>query len=342
MHNAPWLAALVVLVGGFMEGSFAVPMQLARRWAWENIWMAYSIVGLLLIPWAAVRLTVPNTLHLYQSIPGLTLIVTALFGFGWGIANVLFGVAVPIVGMAISFAVVVGMSASLGSLIPLLLSHPGQLLESSGLTIVCGVILACLGIAMLATAGKSREKAKLKSTSAEPKSQTRTSIGFVICIVAGFLAPLLNFSYVFGSEIKKRAILQGATASQAANAIWMVALAGGFISNGGYSVFLLTRNKTWSKFLGKGALSQWGLCCAMGILWTGGLLLYGYGAGKLGDLGASIGWPIFQASIIVFSSVFGIAMGEWRNAERRAARLNYLGLIFLVLSVVVLSMGNRA
>jgi 2-keto-myo-inositol isomerase len=37
-----------------------------------------------------------------------------LFGFGWGVANMLFGLSVPRAGMALSFAIVVGMSASSG------------------------------------------------------------------------------------------------------------------------------------------------------------------------------------------------------------------------------------
>jgi L-rhamnose-H+ transport protein len=341
MHNVIWFAAVVVLIGGLMQGSFAVPMRLARRWTWENTWMVYSIVGLLLIPWAAARITIANALHLYQSVSSLTLIETGLFGLGWGIANVLFGVAVPIVGMAVSFAVVVGMSASLGSVVPLLLSHASHLIEPAGLTILAGVILACFGVTLLGAAGRSREIAEVKSTRMEPGSQTRITIGFVLCVLAGFLAPMLNFSFAFGSEIRDNAIRMGAPASQAVNAIWVVALAGGFISNGGYCAVLLTKNKTWSRFWERGALSQCGLSFAMGILWTGGLLLYGWGASNLGALGPSIGWPIFQASIIVISSVLGIAMGEWKNAKRRTMRINYLGLAVLVLSIATLSLGNR-
>jgi hypothetical protein len=55
---------------------------------------------------------------------------------------------------------------------------------------------------------------------------------------------MLNFSFAFGSEVQASAIRLGAHPASATNAIWALALLGGFISNGGYCVFKLTRNKT--------------------------------------------------------------------------------------------------
>ncbi|HLJ89958.1 MAG TPA: L-rhamnose/proton symporter RhaT, partial [Candidatus Angelobacter sp.] len=103
------LAILLVLIGGAMEGSFALPMQRTQRWAWENVWLIYSVVGLIVIPWIAAWITVPHLFLVYHQVAGRTLFMAALFGFGWGIANVLFGLALPLVGMAITFAVIVGM-----------------------------------------------------------------------------------------------------------------------------------------------------------------------------------------------------------------------------------------
>src|ERR1035441_7895232 len=125
---SPFLLAIAaVILGGAMEGSFALPMKFMRRWAWENIWFGYSAVGLLVIPWLSAGLFVPQVAAVYRACNWTTLLVSLLFGFGWGIANVLFGLAVPLIGMATSFAVVVGMSAALGSLIPLIVVAPSRI-----------------------------------------------------------------------------------------------------------------------------------------------------------------------------------------------------------------------
>lgn len=341
MTETVWLAIFLVLIGGAMEGSFALPMQRTKRWAWENVWLIYSVVGLIIIPWIAAWMTIPHLSLVYHQVAGQTLFIAALFGFGWGIANVLFGLALPLVGMAITFAVIVGMSAALGSFIPLLLSHRNRLFQPSGLLIMAGVALALVGVVLLGAAGKARERQKSdKSAASTDSSSARATLGLILCVIAGFLAPMLNFSFAFGSAISSRAIQQGAAPSQAANAIWAISLAGGFVSNGGYSIVRLFKDHTWARMTAAGTLSHYALSSLMGVLWTVGLLLYGWGASSLGSLGASVGWPVFQATIVLVSSALGIAAGEWLHVEKRTFRLNIAGLALLIFSIVVLSFGS--
>jgi L-rhamnose-H+ transport protein len=139
----------------------------------------------------------------------------------------------------------------------------------------------------------------------------------------------------------EEAVHQGAAPAQAANAIWVVALAGGFVSNGGYCVFRLNWSGTWLNFGRACSVSEYVLSSLMGILFTGGLLLYGWGVTGLGDLGAAIGWPLFQATMILFSSGLGIAMGEWRTVEPRIFRTNSFGLAIVLAAIIILSIGNR-
>ena len=335
------MAVLAVILGGMMQGSFALPMRLERSWSWENIWIVYSFFGLLVIPWAVAQATVPSLLVIYSSVSASALASTVLFGFAWGVANVLFGLSVPKAGMALSFAIVVGMSASLGSLIPLIVSNPERLIKPSGLLVLGGVALTLLGVFLLGSAGRAQEKARANTNISVTRPQKAITAGLVLCVIAGVLAPMLNFSFAFGSEIIERASERGVTPGRAVNAIWALALAGGFLSNVGYCVVLLTRNKSWSRFLEIRAPSNWGLSALMGILWTCGILLYGWGASLLGELGPSIGWPVFQATIVVTSSAVGFYLGEWDNAEPGTMKMNGIGLAVLASSIVVLSIGNR-
>ena len=53
----------LALFSGTLDGSMAFPMQFASRWRWENIWLVYSIFGMLLIPWIVASLTLANFLE---------------------------------------------------------------------------------------------------------------------------------------------------------------------------------------------------------------------------------------------------------------------------------------
>jgi L-rhamnose-H+ transport protein len=153
--------------------------------------------------------------------PARTLWITALFGFGWGVANVLFGLSVALIGMALTFAIVGGMSAAFGSLIPLVLLTPDRLGTARGRMILFGVALTTGGVAALGTAGRIRERAR--RTAGSPQS---LRLGLLLYIISGVLAPMLNFSFAFGSVIAANAVNQGATTGNAANAIWSIGLFG--------------------------------------------------------------------------------------------------------------------
>jgi L-rhamnose-H+ transport protein len=51
-------------------------------------------------------------------------------------------------------------------------------------------------------------------------------------------------------------------------------------------------------------------------------------------------WTLHMASIIIFSSLWGIALHEWRGASRRALRLLTLSLATLVGSTIIVGYGN--
>jgi L-rhamnose-H+ transport protein len=329
---------LEIIAGGIMGGSFAVGMKYAHRWAWENIWLVYSVVGLLLLPAAIATLTIPHLAAVYQSVPSQILVTTALFGFGWGVANVLCGLAFPRIGIALAVAIVVGLSASLGSLIPLIFLAPAKLGQLSGICVVVGVCFALLGIGLLGWARRKREKVQ---DSGRPTSQADTKIGLILCVSAGLLAPMLNFSFAFGSRISTSAVAQGASVQSAVNAIWLLALFGGFISNAGYCVLLLVQKKTAGNFFVAGTLSHWALAASMGILWTVGLFCYGWGANLLGDMKAIVGWPVFQTVTILASTGVGVASGEWRGAPRWFVRTSCIAIVILLVAIIFISAGNN-
>ena len=55
-----WLGAAIIFLGGAMNGSFALPMKYAKAWRWENTWLIYAVVALLISPWALACGFVPH------------------------------------------------------------------------------------------------------------------------------------------------------------------------------------------------------------------------------------------------------------------------------------------
>ena len=326
----------LVLLGGMSTGCFPLPMKFVKNWKWENIWLLYSLVGLLALPWLVAFATVSDLLSVYRATSIYTLSLTMLFGLLWGVGNVLFGEAVAMVGVALTFAIVGGLAASIGSLIPLILLRPDRLMTPSGMIIILGVLMTVTGVAILGVAGRRREKRM-----SQKAASGSVLLGISLCVASGVFGAMLNFSFAFGASIADEAVRRGTAPSNGSYAGWAIALLGGLVSNGGYAILKLVRNRTWRQFWQPGTGRAYCLSASMGILFCSGFLLYGKGATMLGSLGSVVGWPVFQATTILISTATGAACGEWQGADRSFLYLNIAGIGILVAAIVVVSLGSQ-
>lgn len=330
------LAIGLVLLGGFLQGSFALPMKRMARWRWENTWLIYSVAGMLLLPWIMVFTTVPHFGKVLADAPGAAIAEVILFGFGWGVGSTLFGLGITRVGMALSFAIVLGITASLGSLLPLAVLHPDELFTPQGYLLIAGLVIVILGIVICAIAGHRRER-ELSSQTAQ-RGGAGFWLGLLICIFSGIFSAMLNFSFVFGKDLQQAARAAGASSAMSSNITWALALSAGFLANAGYCIYLLQKNHTW------GVLTQadisanyWLGAVLMGIVWFFGIAFYGMGATDLGSLGAVLGWPVFMAMNITAANVWGAATGEWKGASRRTYSYSWTGVLVLLVAIYVIS-----
>ena len=77
----------------------------------------------------------------------------------------------------------------------------------------------------------------------------------------------------------------------------------------------------------------------MGLVWFGGISIYGMGAVLMGPLGGVAGWPVFMSTVIVAANVWGAVTGEWQGASAGALRLSWTGIAVLVAAIVIVSFG---
>ena len=328
-----------VLLGGTLQASVFFPMKFTKRWQWENIWACFSIVAYLLSPWVLACLLVTHFPQMLWDIRPSTLITTLLFGVGMGCGALMMGLAYSYVGMAIVFAIVLGISSSIGSLVPLIVLAPEQLLRHQGLSTMAGVLVALAGTAVVGWAGWERDARKTGDGAAvqttEGGSTRKLWIGLGLSVGSGLLSSCANLGFAFGGQISERAHALGAGPTGAASALWSVILLPVFLFNFGYSSYLLGKNRSADLFRLPGTIHYWGLGIAMGLGWMAGMTSYGVGALSLGRLGTAIGWVLFSSSMIIVANVLGLFTGEWKGASVKAGVIMAVGIAILTVAIAV-------
>lgn len=345
---------LVLVVAGVTNGSFTLPMKFTRKWEWENTWLIYTIWALVIFPPLVTWLTVPGLGRVYAQAPGAEMLVTvvAACGAGWGVSQIFFGLAVEGVGIALAFSVILGLSAAVGSLVPLLRQHADQLFQPLGLQVLAGVALVLIGVGICAVAGRRREAA-LKATgtshasagagtAVEMAASHRPSLmrGLGYCVISGVGSALVNIGFSEGQPLRDFAQAHGASAAWAPNAIWLPLMLAGGIPALIYCGYLVKKNRTSGRFQLAGTGAYWWLAGVMGLFWFGSTLLYGIGAGMLGNLGTVLGWPVFMSLIVITASILGLLTGEWKGSGARPVQIMYGGIAVLILAIVVLSRAS--
>lgn len=329
---------LLLLLAGVMNASFTLPMKFTTKWNWENTWLAWTIFALLLLPPLVTLLTLPNLGAAYEQAGAGIILTVAAFGAGWGVAQVFFGLAVYSIGIALAFSIILGVSAAVGSLIPLARLHPEKVFTPGGLGIIAGVAVVILGVTVLAVAGRRREK--ILGTAPEP-GKASFGRGLLFALLSGLGAALVNFGLAFGGALVEAARALGADPAWAPNAVWLPLMMAGAIPNLAYCFYLLGVNRSRPKFRLPGTGGYWALAAVMGIFWFASTLLYGVASVQLGELGAVIGWPVFMSLIVVTASLLGVLTGEWRDTGRGPIRILWAGVGILIVAVFVLSYASR-
>jgi L-rhamnose-H+ transport protein len=332
MANSQFLGLALVVAGGVGQGAFMAPTKWMRNWRWENYWLIFSLTAYLIVPWSIALLTIPKLFDIYAGSTAGALLSVVVFGSAWGVGALTFGLGVDALGVALGFAIILGAATTVGTLIPLLLAPPPNFSSLQLLLTVLSLTIMLGGVVLCSFAGKWKE-----GGASRPKNYNR---GVLICVVSGILSSCGNLGLTFAGSITKRALELGVPGVLAPNAVWTLLTVPLFLCNFTFALSLLNRNKTGIIF----RATRWrnlALAVSMGVLWMGGLALYGSGARKLGQMGTSLGFAIFMSSTVLVASTVGIASGEWKNSPPQATRQMTTGVLLLVVAICCLSALNR-
>jgi L-rhamnose-H+ transport protein len=328
---------LLVLLAALLQGTFVLPMTLVRQWSWEHTWATFSLLGMLVFNWTITLLFVPNIFAVYAASPACDLAVLALFGMGWGVGAILFGLGMDRLGMALGYPIIMGLIASLGALIPLLVFFPQTLVTTKGVVLLAGTALVIFGIGLCSMGGSRRAPSGGKSTTGHSNA---FKIGLAIATLAGILSSLPNVGMAFGGSVTRAAEALGISQASSGNTVWALLFTLGFVANVTYCLYLMLTRKTLGQYWNRETPRNLGLSALMALMWIGSFYLYGAGAAKLGRWGVVVGWPLFISLSIVVGDLWGLWRGEWQGAPAAARRLLNQGLLVLIVAVIIVALSN--
>ena len=284
----------------------------------------------------------PNLADVYASIPNDKLLVTLLFGIGWGLGGVFWGKAIAAVGMALGVTLLMGFVNVFGSIAPLAIFQNDKIATAGGLTLMLSVAVMLVGVAFIARAGKAKEEELEAGKTTGDKSQpsTRFSLGLFFCVISGALSALVNFSFISGADIATAAERSGASLWAKGLAIWAIVFTGNYLVNFLYAAWLMFKNNTFQQ-IGKGDLRHWGWVFFMGLSWPGGIIIYGIAANKLGSFGAYVGFPMMLICSILFGNLAGALTGEWKGTTQRSRLPMIVGVVILGVALCVMGLSNN-
>jgi L-rhamnose-H+ transport protein len=253
------------------------------------------------------------------------------------------------------------------------------LATSSGLTILAGVGICLLGIVFAGAAGMSKEKEMSEEQKRASIKEFNLKKGLLVATFSGVMSACFAYGLAAGDPIKEITIRHGTPVLWQGLPVLVVVLLGGFTTNFIWCVILNVRNRTGYQYFTsevrraaaaradepilenvidapaeemaefarkKGPnpstapmLSNYFFSALAGTTWYFQFFFYSMGETQMGRYKFS-SWTLHMASIIIFSTLWGIALREWKGAGLRTKWLVGLSLLVLVTSTIVVGYGN--
>jgi L-rhamnose-H+ transport protein len=336
------LGALLAIFGGAINGMFALPMKLTKRWSWENVWLPFSFLALFVFPLFLAYQGAPHLMEAYRHAEPSSLVIAFLVGIAAYTGSLLFGISLGLIGNSLAFSLLVGSMSVVGVLSPILAFHPAALITPGGRWIDLGIVFLFAALIVCGRAGALMARTKADSM---PEINIGPTIlkGMLFAIAGGVLSGLMpmGLSMAWARNISGAAVTYGGAGVTAAqNVLLLPLLIGGALPNCLYAAYLLYKNKTYRSY---GASAwYWPIILLMGVMYSGSVAMWGMSSSHamLGTLGPSVGWALFIGGLVVSSNLGGLVTGEWIGAGRKSLGWMASGVTLMVLAVVLVGYGN--
>ncbi len=337
-------------IGGVASGSFYMPFNKVKGWAWESFWIVGGLFSWLIVPPLAAWLTVPGFAEIIAAGSKQVIHFTFLMGLLWGIGGLTYGLGVRYLGMSLGNSVVLGFCAAFGAIVPSIyyninptegkISFTDMMATSGGQLVLLGVFVCLAGIAISGWAGMMKEGEL--STEDKKKSVAEFSLvkGLIIAVLSGILSSFFNFGIEAGKPLAEAAVAAGFNPLYQNNVTFVVILWGGLTTNLIWTTILSLKNKSYGDFVNKNSPIAKNLMFSAlaGTTWFLQFFFYGMGESKLGN-GAS-SWILHMSTIILTANMWGIYRKEWKGVAKKTKLTITIGIAVIILSVFLVGIGN--
>lgn len=249
----------------------------------------------------------------------------------------------------------------------------------SGLVILAGVGICMLGIVFAGGAGISKEKEMSDEQKRASIKEFSLKKGLLVATFSGVMSACFAYGLAAGDPIKEITLRHGTPVLWQGLPVLVVVLLGGFTTNFIWCVMLNVRNRTGHEYFESSVrrpglakenepilenvtdapaermaeaapqaltspvkapmLANYFFSALAGTTWYFQFFFYTMGETQMGRYKFS-SWTLHMASIIIFSTLWGIALKEWKGTGVRTKCLVGLSLFVLVASTIVVGYGN--
>jgi L-rhamnose-H+ transport protein len=337
-------------LGGMASGSFYMPFNKVKGWAWESYWIIGGLFSWLIVPPLAAWITLPGFTGILIAGSAQILFFTFLMGLLWGIGGLSYGLGVRYLGMSLGNSVVLGFCAAFGAIVPSVYYsfNPAKgktsftdLLGSPGGQLVLFGVLVCLaGIAISGWAGMMKERQLSDTEKKKSVSEFNLIKGLTIAVLSGILSSFFNFGIEAGNPLALAAVEAGHNPLYQNNVTFVVIMWGGLTTNLIWTTILSLKNNSYRDFTNRQTpiFANILFSAIAGTTWYMQFFFYGMGESKLGN-GAS-SWILHMSTIILTANMWGIYRKEWKGVTMKAKWTITLGISVILLSVILVGLGN--
>ena len=250
---------------------------------------------------------------------------------------------------------------------------------SSGRVILTGVFVCLLGIAAAGVAGIYKERAMPLEQKLAAIKEFNLRKGIGVAILSGVMSACFAYGLAAGTPIKTLTLKHGTPTLWQGLPVLVVVLLGGFTTNFIWCLALNIKNKTGFQYFTASPdryheiaedsvietaidapsrevvehipyskptnsqtvpiLANYLFSALAGTTWYFQFFFYTMGETQMGKYGFS-SWTLHMASIIIFSTLWGLGFKEWKGAGAPAMRFLSLALFLLVGSTAIVGYGN--
>jgi L-rhamnose-H+ transport protein len=341
----PLLGTAFHAVGAFFAAICYTPQKRVNGWSWQSYWLVQAAFCWFLLPILGAWLTIPELGAVLREAPRSAMLASFALGTAYGIGGTAFGIAIRYIGFSLTYAIAIGLSTVLGTLIPPLANGTlGTTLTKPGAGwVIGGIVIGMIGISFTGAAGRMKERDLSATSSLAGFSLVK---GLLLSLLAGVLSAVYGFALEAGDPIADVATKHGAGVFRG-NVVYIFANTGAFISTTVYCLWLHRKHKTFGEIVElpagveKSSLPvNWAMAVLTGCLWYGQFFFYNLGHVRMGEYKFT-SWAIHMIMLILFSIVVGVAMHEWRGSRSTTKLVVSFAFLVLVGAVLSLTYGNH-